>query len=195
MNKKIRSYAYAGIGSRTTPQGILETCFMIGNNLAIEGLTLRSGGAPGANTWFEKGVDSARKYALEWHPELSQPIMKEIYIPWNGFNGRTDAELGVYSEIAPEAFEIAKKYHPYWDNLSEGAKKLQARNSYQVLGDPFDNSVDFIVCWTPEGKITGGTGQALRIAKDLNIKVFNLALYERSEDAYPEIINYIKTLC
>lgn len=29
------------------------------------------------------------------------------------------------------------------------------------------------MCWTPEGKITGGTGQALRIAKHYEIPILN----------------------
>jgi hypothetical protein len=62
--------------------------------------------------------------------------------------------------------------------LSYGAKKLMARNCHQVLGQDLKTPVDFIVCWTKNGNINGGTGQALRIAKKLNIPVYNLFFEE-----------------
>jgi hypothetical protein len=36
--------------------------------------------------------------------------------------------------------------------------------------------VDFIVCWTPYGEVTGGTGQALRIAKANEIAIYNFGV-------------------
>ena len=36
---------YAGVGSRETPQDVLETMWKIGKHLADKGYTLRSGGA------------------------------------------------------------------------------------------------------------------------------------------------------
>ena len=49
-----------------------------------------------------------------------------------------------------------------------------ARNMHQVLGLTLDVPTDFIVCWTPDGKASGGTGQALRVAKDFSIPIYNL---------------------
>ena len=49
-----------------------------------------------------------------------------------------------------------------------------ARNSYQVLGRNLDDPVEFVICWTPGGSGSGGTGQAIRIAKDYQIPVFDL---------------------
>ena len=48
------------------------------------------------------------------------------------------------------------------------------RNAMQILGRWGDNPVDFVVCWTKDGKASGGTGHALRIAEYYNIPVFNL---------------------
>ena len=87
------------------------------------------------------------------------------------------------------------KYHPNWDNLSQGAKKLMARNACQVFGITGDQPVDFIICWTPNGEITGGTGQALRIAKDFNIPVFNLGSMSLDNldmiisEVFPSLVN------
>ena len=49
-----------------------------------------------------------------------------------------------------------------------------ARNALQVLGTDGQTPVDFIMCWTPNGSGSGGTGQAIRIARALNIPVFDL---------------------
>lgn len=73
-------------------------------------------------------------------------------------------------------FELAAKYHPNWDACSGHAKALHARNGVIMLGDWLDVPVRFVVCWTPDGKVVGGTGQALRIAAAYNIPVFNLAV-------------------
>jgi hypothetical protein len=70
--------------------------------------------------------------------------------------------------------ELAKEYHPAWGRLTQGGQKLMARNAYQVLGYTLDVPADFIVCWTVKGLKTGGTGQALRMADDYGIPVFNL---------------------
>ena len=50
-----------------------------------------------------------------------------------------------------------------------------ARNAYCMLGPDLKSPVDFVLCWTPNAKVVGGTGQGLRIALDYNIPIFNLA--------------------
>lgn len=73
------------------------------------------------------------------------------------------------SDIPDWAFETVSKYHPNPAALSAYVNRLHARNA-MIIKD-----VQFITCWTPSARITGGTGQALRIAKDWNIPVRNLA--------------------
>jgi hypothetical protein len=51
---------------------------------------------------------------------------------------------------------------------------MHGRNAQIVLGDDLKTPVDFVVCWTPDGKLTGGTAMALRIAFDYDIPIFNL---------------------
>jgi hypothetical protein len=151
---------FAGIGSRETPNGIKpmieEVCSILSKNEFI----LRSGGAPGADSMFEE------YYLGE----------KEIYLPWKAFNQNTsDLFLESFNaQIILEAREIAKKYHPNWTGLSGSAKNLMTRNTFQILGQNLSTPSKFIVCWTQGGNIKGGTGQAMRIAKDLGIPIFNL---------------------
>lgn len=160
--KNHRRYSYAGIGSRDTPEEILSIMTYISTTLAANYMVLRSGGADGADRAFELGCD------------LSNGT-KEIYIPWEGFNGRSRTEAMTYAELTDAALELASKFHPAWDRCSSGARRLHARNCYQILSKHLNDPCDFVVCWTPGAKATGGTGQAIRIAKHYGIPIFDLA--------------------
>jgi hypothetical protein len=152
---------YAGIGSRETPEDVLIAFERIGEFLAKKGHTLRSGGAKGADSAFERGCDKAQG-------------KKEIFLPWANFENNK-SQLIINGE---EIYKIAEKYHPKWGSVSQGARKLLARNGYQILGWDLKTPSDFIICWTPHGLMGGGTGQALRLAKDYNIPIFDFGLYE-----------------
>jgi hypothetical protein len=167
---------YAGIGSRETPPGIEPSIEEAAGFLGKMGFVLRSGGAPGADAMFEKYCKGDM----------------EIYLPWSKFNdNESDLIIDKMDQnLVFRAREIAKKYHPGWNYLSPAAKKLMARNTFQVLGYDLETPSSFIVCWTTGGKISGGTGQALRIAKDLGIPIFNLF----NKDALHKIKVYITNL-
>ena len=149
------NYTYAGIGSRETPSDICNTMTEIARKLDRLGLTLHSGGADGADIAFEEGASK-----------------KRIFLPWDGFNGK---RVDGVSYVIPQYDEtLVKKYHPGAQYLKQGALKLMSRNSYQVLGEDLKSPVDFVICWTKDGKATGGTGQALRISEAYSIPIFNL---------------------
>ena len=145
---------YAGIGSRETPSDILSLMTNISEMLEEEGYVLRSGGADGADLAFEKGVKKN----------------KEIFLPWKNFNNNSSSLF----EISEEAEKMAEKFHPNYSYLSQGAKRLHARNCNQVLGSNLNSPVEFVICWTKYGTENGGTGQAMRIAKANGIKIYNL---------------------
>lgn len=171
--------AYAGIGSRDTPNNIQTLMRQMAAHLANHGWTLRSGAAQGADQAFEKGCDDVTGD-------------KEIYLPWAGFENSKSTLIVNDSR----ALEIAEKYHPYWHNLSQGARKLQARNSHQVLGADLNTPSSFIICYTKNGKGGGGTGQALRIAKAHNIPTFDCGKYtdlELLKEDYREFIKLYTT--
>lgn len=156
---------YAGIGSRDTPEDVLNYFYQLGYFFAVKGFTLRSGAAQGADKYFEYGSDKANG-------------KKEIYLPWGNFEGSSSSL--VVSNI--EAYNIAEKFHPYWHNLSVGARKLQSRNSHQILGLDLKSPSSFVLCWTKDGKGQGGTGQALRVAQHYNIPIFDAGKYDNVED-------------
>lgn len=148
--------AYAGVGSRETPAEIVEIMRRVAGRLSARGLVLRSGGARGADQAFESGVPAG--------------AAKEIFLPWKGF----ESHRSTLYRPPEQAFEIAARFHPRWEQLSPANRKLMARNSQQVLGADLSNPSKFILCWTVDGKATGGTGQAIRVAHGHGIPVFNL---------------------
>lgn len=151
---------YAGIGSRETPDPICMKMTKFASCAEMRGMILRSGGADGADLAFEKGV--------------SDPKNKHIFLPWQGFNG-SDSLLYQFpsAKYYNEAYDIAAEFHPKWKSLSRGVKQLHVRNVCQILGNKLDAPSKFVVCWTPEGKGGGGTGQAIRIARSYKIPVFD----------------------
>jgi len=168
---------YAGIGSRETPAEILKMFSSLAKYLGEQGHILRSGGASGADQAFERGCDAGNG-------------IKEIYLPWKGFE-KSNSSLVVEPGIA---YEIAEKFHPAWSRLSDGAKKLQARNSHQVLGADCKHPADFIICWTSGGEGGGGTGQALRIAKEFNIPICDCGLATDIDKAKQIVWKFLQSM-
>lgn len=176
-----RVIIYAGIGSRETPPEVLDIFEKLGYWLAKRGVILRSGHADGADSAFEKGCVKANGNA-------------EIFIPWPGFNGSNSKHVLKEND---GAYDIARKFHPRFDYLSQGAQKLQARNSYQILGYDLSTPSDFVLCWTKKGSGKGGTGQAIRLAQHYDIPVLDFGKYQTVSEMrdefnqfYGEVVNH-----
>lgn len=171
------TFTIAGIGSRETPKNILKEMKTIGEWCRINGVTVRSGHADGADWAFESGAQD----------------LCVAYIPWSGFNSHfiSDATI-VLPEYTKELMEIAEQFHPAWEKLTHGAKKLIARDGLQVLGSDLRTPVNMVVCWTKGGKATGGTGQAIRIAEANHILVVNM--FGHMFDSADKVIREIKSL-
>lgn len=151
---------YAGIGARATPPEILSLAEAAAEALETLGWVLRSGHAPGADRAFESG---AGRHA-------------EVYLPWPSFERSEPLDAdGIFDRPSLAAFTLAAQYHPAWDRLGKGARALMARNMHQILGLQLDSPVKFVLCWTPGARVTGGTGQAMRLAADRGIPIYNLA--------------------
>jgi len=177
---KRETLTVTGIGARETPDDVLALMTRIAAEFEQRGAVLRSGGAGGADLAFEKGFRNANAC--------------EIFHPWRGFKpgkDMTDADVnkilgrkrphsGVGSPIViegeklAEAEEIAARFHPAWENCSQGARKLHTRNVPQVLGANLNEKTDLVICWTADGRASGGTGQAMRMAEHMNVRVVNL---------------------
>lgn len=153
---------YAGIGSRKTPAEIITVIKKIAILLALDGKTLSTGAALGADQAFAEGANMA-------HGKIN------LHLPWATYEQAWRNTLGnittsVLGKNDSSAFKSVEDYHPAAAKLTQGPKALHARN-FNIITKPL---VDFIVCWTTNGTMTGGTGQALRIADALQIKIYNL---------------------
>lgn len=173
---------YAGIGSRETPS---EICWIM-HNMALflyeRDWSLRSGGADGADAAFEDGVDVA-KQTLSRAP--TNTPAKVIYLPWRGYNNNSSQMYPENYPLQKYESDIAERIHPAWNRCSRGAKLLHTRNMRIMFGHPGNyEPVKFVIAWTKDGALTGGTAQALRLAEAYNIPVFNLGLPKSSKEMY-----------
>lgn len=148
---------YTGIGSRETPDNVCESMTLLARHLDLLGFTLRSGGASGADAAFELGATN-----------------KEIFLPWRGFNNNP-SDL---CEPSDAAIALSKKLFHHFPGASNATRRLIARNMHQVFGPNIQQSPisEFIVCWTQDGLVKGGTAYAIKAAKHFRIPVYNLAL-------------------
>ena len=159
------------VGSREAP-------FAACSFLAQQSLMLRNNGVLIRTGDASKGIDDA------------------IVNPWQYYEGRDPDELQLMRSNAclevytaqdavndDNAQQMAARYHPVWENLTDYAKLLHARNCYQIAGLMLNNPSTAVVCWTPDSvtthaarsKRTGGTGTAISVASALyNIPVFNI---------------------
>lgn len=165
---KMNKY-YAGIGSRTIPDEISKAMTSLAERLNEDGYILRSGNATGSDQAFARGVKDDKA---------------QIWLPWGSFQieFRREYPNHNYRNIEDndeEAWDSIDRFHPSPKSLSIVARQFMARNYRQIVGKKQSNS-RFVICWTHDGTDVGGTGQAIRIAKSLNIPVFNL--YHLSED-------------
>jgi hypothetical protein len=159
---KEHNFVYAGIGARVTPQRVLYQMEKFARAAEFEGGLLRSGGAKkGADHWFERGVKRDENKQIFHH----------------------------YEKIPEAWYDHAALYHPKWELCDDFARAAHARNSAVMLGADLCKPVLFVVCFTLGGRVIGGTGQALRIANDLGIPVFNF--FDKS---YHEIVKAVKEL-
>jgi hypothetical protein len=149
----IKKY-YTGIGSRTAPEWALEVARKIGIELGMRGYILRSGAAEGMDTAFETGCNAVNGE-------------KYIYLPWQKFNNHPSQ----YFNQDELAIATAMNLHPNWSRLSQGARKLHARNVYQIVGHDWKHPSRFIICYSNHGK--GGTMQAVRLANQMGITVID----------------------
>lgn len=159
--------AFAGIGSRETPRDVQDEMGRMTREMESRGFRLRSGGADGADDAFEKGSTAGNK---------------EIFLPKAGFNGRSQGIL-LRGEQYRRAQEMAMNYHPnpdalfYDGNLRRKPKfaaEAHTRNMGQMLGANLDRPSKVVLCYTPDGAASGGTGQAIRVAEALGVPVLNM---------------------
>lgn len=100
---------------------------------------------------------------------IEQKLM--LYLPWNKYNKEIVKAVTVIDSDPKnhsDWMDSVEKFHPNAAALSPGSRLLQARN-YGVV----ENTI--AVCAFPKSRTDlGGTGQGMRIAKEMNIPVFSI---------------------
>jgi hypothetical protein len=158
---------YSGIGCKNPPSFIIGIISEISIHLANKHYLLRSGASIGCQSAFESGCKSINGY-------------RDIYLPWRSYN---DNDSMLY-DISEESKIMAKSFYPKYDDLSLENRLIFARNCNIILGDKLDTPSDFIICYTEEGKHTGETGHALKIAKKYNIPIFNFGNKDLTKEIF-----------
>ncbi len=169
---------YVGAGSRDLPEEIGYRMKRLAERLALRGLILRTGGAPGANSAFAAGVKSAG--------------LRDIYLPWQNFNRK----ISPFCDPSEASLKMAESYHPAWARLTLSGRKLMACNVEQVLGHDLKTPALFVVTWSPDGAedynttpATGESAQIIRTAFDHGIPIFNL---QRGPQRLVELGEFLK---
>ena len=152
--------AYAGIGSREISKREVELIHRVAQLMNERGYVLYSGGAPGSDTEFESACEGRGV----------------SFLPWESFAVQRPYPIFEVVRHTKESVESIHKYHPAPDRLSKAAQKLMSRNYFQVNGVDSLPRVDVVICCatpTVDG-VSGGTGQAVRIANAAGVQVINL---------------------
>jgi hypothetical protein len=204
------SKVFAGIGARKTPNTeempIGKLMGLVANKLCLEqGWVMTSGGAEGADGFFQAGLEDDKRDAYE------EGLFK-VYLPWAGFNNQRRGIVMKNPELLDRARQILIDNNVYdkvprfislqgkaRDKLTEREKtiaELHTRNVFQVLQSDLRSPVNMVICWTPDGAtsrkdyklgVTGGTGIAINLADAYGIQVFNLNRLDHLE----RICNFI----
>ena len=144
---------YAGVGARKTPPDVLADMEKLATLLEDKGFCLRSGGAVGADTAFESGVNENKEIYLAIHatPEAME-IAKKYHPAWFACSYYVRKLLG------RNTFQVL------------GAD-LKTPSQFLVCWTP-----DGCTSHATRTRETGGTGTAISIADDLGIPIYNLEL-------------------
>lgn len=157
----------------------IKLCYNVCMRLAQLGVTFTSG-------LCELGMDgiAQKAYSQAVDIGLASESQFEVYVA-DQYNIRKSTlprkHLAIIrnKDLIAETERIASEVHPAWDRCNEWARGMHSRNCHQILGYDLQSPVDAVICWTPNGKIQGGTATAIRIALKYNIPVFNLGTKDK----------------
>mgnify|MGYP003452263010 FL=1 len=173
------------IGSRKTPQLELDFIEEMAEKVALNSWILRSGAAIGADKAGEDGFIKGKG-------------QMEIYLPHKGFQNSSSQLIAPKFSNWQNAVSLMLYLHPNPNAVKNKptTRDLLARDVYQILGKDLNKPSDLVICYTPEGKLVGGTALALRVCQwykeetNNEIPVINIGSLG-IEKAHQLISNYI----
>lgn len=158
---------YTGIGSRQTPPEILRIMMSLATKLKSLGYVLRSGGADGADSAFERNAGSSSEiYRASDATDVAIDLASKFHPAWN------------------RCSDYAKKLHGR-NAFQVLGSDLKTPSAFVVCWTP-DGCIDH----SSRSIRTGGTGTAISIASANGIPVFNLC----RRDHYERIVEFISNI-
>lgn len=152
---------YAGIGSRSTPNDIKLKMEDLAEILSNRNYILRTGGAPGADLAFAAGAT-----------RLNYPGTYQVIRP---------------EQVSVTAIHMANELEgEHWPLTYEFSHYL-GRNVQIVLGLDLNEPAEFVICWTPNGALKGGTRIGIKTALKHSIPVYNLARVDDTTRLYQHL--------
>lgn len=149
---------------------------------------------------FYAGIGSKKTPAdiLNFMTSISKKLKDRYTLRSGGVKGADKAfEIGADSKeifrpehATQEAINFVSSLHPNWNACSEYVRKLHGRNAQILLGKDLDSPVDFVLCWTPNAKLVGGTAMGIKIARLKNIPVFNFADQDQIDSFKDKYLNW-----
>lgn len=193
---------YTGIGSREysperpngTPPVIIDLMTEIGRYFGKHGVVLRSGGASGADSAFEAGCDFAGGPKEIFFPSRSFNNRNALEHPGIYYMGGPGVNTGLALEVGEKVWNNRPKMPIEWKFLKQFTKLLMARNTLQLLGAQLSVPTNLIICWTVDGEATGGTGQAISMAHQINMnKKLNyvIPILNLQKESHREVITNV----
>ena len=169
----------------------IKLCYNVCMRLAQLGVTFTSG-------LCELGMDgiAQKAYSKAVDLGLAKESQFEVYVAdqhniHRSTLPRRHLATVRNKDLISETERIASEVHPAWDRCNEWARGMHSRNCHQILGYDLQSPVDAVICWTPDGKIQGGTRTALMIAMREGIPVFNLGRSDK-DVVIQEIKSFLK---
>lgn len=164
----LKGYA-AIVGSRTTPEIVLEYMIRLGRTLTDMGYAVSSGDAYDADRagWYG-AIQAERFNEVGCRIFLNKEYRNGKHI--STFPGFIDARK--FDDVRPMAEAIALKARGTFAGLNKWGIELHTRNVYQILGRSLKERVDYCILWAePTGKdrVSGGTNTAYQIAKTVEV--------------------------
>lgn len=161
----MKSVAIIGTKDHLDEKGF-QRLYNLARRLVKAGIRVRTGGAFQSDQAAMEGAASV------------DPGMLDVFLPWESYNKEiipAGANTFTYDEQScPNWTRSVDEYHPNPGSLTRGSRALHARN-YGIIMYPAP--VDFVVAHprNATGNL-GGTGQGMRIAEAMGIKIYNMQI-------------------
>lgn len=160
------------VGSRKTPESVLEVMRYVGKGFSDMGIQGISGDAIGADqAWMEYYGDNKILLTVD----KTGPNR----IRWCDLSNESRIKSVIHARTLVSNFDEREDY----------VQKLLARDVQQILGLDCIEPVDAVFFWAPErnGRVKGGTRVAVHLARRLGIPTYNLLdtkIYDRLRERF-----------